>query len=119
MAQALTGEGPDLIVGAHDWTGELVSNGLISSIELGDKRASWPTTPSPASARRRSVRRPHVVENTALVRNNKILQDYPGHVRRPDRAGCGAGAEFPAIIDRKRGLSLLFSLPSEISNKAN
>ena len=49
VAQAPTGEGPDLIVGAHDWTGELVSNGLISPIELGDK-GKLPTTPSPPSS---------------------------------------------------------------------
>lgn len=31
------GEGPDIIVGAHDWLGELVTNGLLAPIELGDK----------------------------------------------------------------------------------
>ncbi len=31
------GEGPDLFVGAHDWTGELAANGLISPLDLGDK----------------------------------------------------------------------------------
>lgn len=29
------GEGPDLFVGAHDWTGELAANGLIAPVELG------------------------------------------------------------------------------------
>ncbi len=29
------GEGPDIIVGAHDWLGELIVNGLIEPIDLG------------------------------------------------------------------------------------
>lgn len=31
------GEGPDIIIGAHDWLGELVSNGLLEPLDLGDK----------------------------------------------------------------------------------
>lgn len=30
------GEGPDIIIGAHDWLGELVSNGLLLPLDLGD-----------------------------------------------------------------------------------
>lgn len=29
------GEGPDIIIGAHDWLGELIVNGLIEPIDLG------------------------------------------------------------------------------------
>lgn len=31
------GEGPDIIIGAHDWLGQLVVNGLVAPIDLGDK----------------------------------------------------------------------------------
>lgn len=31
------GEGPDIILGAHDWLGELVENGLLAEIDLGAK----------------------------------------------------------------------------------
>ncbi|HET6261693.1 MAG TPA: extracellular solute-binding protein, partial [Chloroflexia bacterium] len=31
------GEGPDIIVGAHDWLGELVTNGLVEPLDLADK----------------------------------------------------------------------------------
>ena len=31
------GEGPDIIIGAHDWLGELASNGLLEPLDLGDK----------------------------------------------------------------------------------
>ena len=33
---APTGEGPDIIVGAHDWVGELARNGLLEPIQLSD-----------------------------------------------------------------------------------
>lgn len=32
------GTGPDIIVGAHDWLGELVANGLIEPLQLDDVR---------------------------------------------------------------------------------
>ncbi len=34
---APAGNGPDIIVGAHDWIGELYNNGLLAPIDLGDK----------------------------------------------------------------------------------
>ena len=36
--EAPSGEGPDIIVGAHDWLGQLVVNGLISPIDLSDMK---------------------------------------------------------------------------------
>src|SRR3954468_15045790 len=35
------GEGPDIVIGAHDWLGELVSNGLLSEMDLGDKAKTF------------------------------------------------------------------------------
>ena len=35
------GEGPDIIIGAHDWLGQLVENGLLAPIDLGDKASSF------------------------------------------------------------------------------
>src|SRR5690606_22970502 len=29
------GEGPDIIIGAHDWLGELIVNGLLEPVHLG------------------------------------------------------------------------------------
>src|SRR5215207_6820304 len=31
------GEGPDIIVGAHDWLGQLYGNGLIAPLEVSDE----------------------------------------------------------------------------------
>lgn len=35
------GEGPDIIIGAHDWLGELIINGLIEPIDLGAAAADF------------------------------------------------------------------------------
>ncbi len=35
------GEGPDIIVIAHDQAGTLVSNGLLAPVDLGDKTADF------------------------------------------------------------------------------
>ena len=67
VAQAPTGEGPDLIVGAHDWTGELVSNGLISPIELGDKGKLADNTIAAFQYDGALYGVPYAVENIALV----------------------------------------------------
>ena len=29
-----SGEGPDIIIGAHDWLGQLVTNGLVAPLDL-------------------------------------------------------------------------------------
>ena len=98
VAQAPTGEGPDLIVGAHDWTGELVSNGLISPIELGDKGKLADNTIAAFQYDGALYGVPYAVENIALVRNNKILHDTPDTFDALIEQAKGAGAEFPAII---------------------
>ena len=38
---APAGEGPDIILGAHDWLGQLVDSGLLAPLDLGDKADSF------------------------------------------------------------------------------
>jgi len=35
------GEGPDIFIGAHDWLGEMVANGLVAEVDLGEKQGSF------------------------------------------------------------------------------
>ena len=50
-----TGDVPDLFIGAHDWLGELVTNGVVTPFDLGAKsgqlRARSPSRPWPTTAR--------------------------------------------------------------------
>lgn len=37
IVAAPTGEGPDILLGAHDWLGEYTASGLVAEVSLGDK----------------------------------------------------------------------------------
>jgi maltose/maltodextrin transport system substrate-binding protein/arabinogalactan oligomer/maltooligosaccharide transport system substrate-binding protein len=38
---APAGEGPDIIIGAHDWIGSLIASGLLAPLDLGAKAADF------------------------------------------------------------------------------
>lgn len=38
---APAGEGPDIFIGAHDWTGEMAANGIAAPIDLGGRESEW------------------------------------------------------------------------------
>jgi arabinogalactan oligomer/maltooligosaccharide transport system substrate-binding protein len=73
-----TGEGPDVIVGAHDWVGKLVQNGGLSPVELGDKAAMFqPVTLDAFSYDGQLYGAPYATENVALARNTALAPDQP------------------------------------------
>ena len=41
ITAAPAGEGPDIFIGVHDWLGALVDSGLVSPIDLGDKKSEF------------------------------------------------------------------------------
>lgn len=71
------GEGPDMIVGANDWIGELVTNGAVAPIDL----------PNPDDFQEVSIEAftwdgqlygvPFAVENLALFRNTDLVPEAP------------------------------------------
>lgn len=100
IAQAPTGEGPDLIVGAHDWVGDLVKNGVIAPVELGDQVSGFnPVATRGFTQGGQLYGVPYAIENIGLVRNNAMLQDTPATFDELIAQGkAAAGAEFPAVI---------------------
>jgi maltose-binding protein MalE len=75
---APAGEGPDIIIGAHDWLGELVINGLLSPIDLGDKEAEFVELALSAFTYDATLYgMPTQTENVALVRNSSLVPDAP------------------------------------------
>ncbi|WP_029287991.1 maltose ABC transporter substrate-binding protein [Cellulomonas sp. HZM] len=73
VKQVPTGQGPDVIIGAHDWTGEFVNNGVVAPIELGDKADGFATSAIQAfTYDGKLYGAPYAIENIALVRNNKL-----------------------------------------------
>ncbi|AEE46441.1 sugar ABC transporter substrate-binding protein [Cellulomonas fimi] len=76
ISQAPTGQGPDVVVGAHDWLGKLVQNGVVAPIELGDKAADFlPVSTQAMSYEGTLYGLPYSVENIALVKNKSLVPD--------------------------------------------
>lgn len=72
------GEGPDIIVGAHDWLGELVTNGAVAPIDLGAAAADYAEVAVKAFTYDGSVYGlPYAIENIALIRNTDLVPDAP------------------------------------------
>ncbi|AQP43748.1 sugar ABC transporter substrate-binding protein [Tessaracoccus flavus] len=105
IAQAPTGEGPDLIVTAHDAIGDLVSNGVISAVELGDKVDAFSDVATRAVSLEGTMYAvPYGVENIGLVRNNALVQDTPATFDELIAQGKAVeGAEFPIVIQQGEG----------------
>ncbi len=72
------GEGPDIIVGPHDWLGELVTNGLLAEIDLGDKASSFFGPAVDAFMYDGKLYGlPYATENLAFFRNVDLVPDAP------------------------------------------
>lgn len=98
IAQAPTGEGPDLIVGANDWTGDLVNNGVVAPVELGDAVDGLDEAAVQGFTMDGQLYGvPYAVENLGLVRNNALATDTPETFDELVTQGAGL-AEFPVLI---------------------
>ena len=74
------GEGPDIIIGANDWLGALVTNGLLAPVDLGDKAAEFnPGTLAAFTWYEDSQLYgvPYAIENIALFYNTDIVETPP------------------------------------------
>jgi arabinogalactan oligomer / maltooligosaccharide transport system substrate-binding protein len=73
------GKGPDVIVGAHDWLGELVQNNTVSPVNLSADEAGKfaPQAIAATKFNGQSYGVPYAVENIALVRNTALAPTAP------------------------------------------
>ncbi|GIH23679.1 sugar ABC transporter substrate-binding protein [Acrocarpospora phusangensis] len=72
------GEGPDVVIGAHDWLGKLVTNGAVAPIELGDKTSQFKEVALKAlSYDGQLYGLPYAIENIALFRNVALAPEAP------------------------------------------
>lgn len=73
------GKGPDVIVGAHDWLGELVQNGTVAPVNLAaDVAAKFaPEAIAATMFGGQSYGVPYAVENIGLVRNLALAPAAP------------------------------------------
>ncbi|GEA89245.1 sugar ABC transporter substrate-binding protein [Cellulomonas cellasea] len=101
VTQVPTGEGPDVVIGAHDWTGEFVNNGVVAPVELGDKAGDFAESAITAFAydgKQYGV--PYAIENIALVRNDALLTETPATFDELVAQGKTAGTPFPVVIQQ-------------------
>ncbi|HEY45048.1 MAG TPA: maltose ABC transporter substrate-binding protein [Anaerolineae bacterium] len=72
------GEGPDIIIGAHDWLGQLVANGLVAPIDLGAKEGEFLEAALTAFIYEGQLYgMPYATENVAFFCNPDIVETAP------------------------------------------
>jgi maltose-binding protein MalE len=72
------GEGPDIIVIAHDQAGTLVSNGLLAPVDLGDKKGDFaPKALEACTFDSVLYCMPYATENLAFFYNTDLVQTPP------------------------------------------
>ncbi|MEV1329062.1 maltose ABC transporter substrate-binding protein [Micromonospora costi] len=73
------GSGPDVVVGAHDWIGNLVQNGSIDPVQLAaDQKGAFNETAVKAVTFNGQLYGvPYAMENLALIRNTALAPEAP------------------------------------------
>ena len=74
---APAGEGPDVIVGAHDWLGQLVTNGVVASVEVPNPDDFQDVAIEAFTYEGQLYGLPYAIENIALVRNTDLVPEAP------------------------------------------
>jgi arabinogalactan oligomer / maltooligosaccharide transport system substrate-binding protein len=71
------GEGPDIIIGAHDWLGRLVTGGAVAPISLPNPGDFVDVAIQAFTYNGQLYGVPYAVENIALLRNTDLVPDAP------------------------------------------
>lgn len=97
--QVRLGQGPDVTVGAHDWLGNLIQNGAVSPIELGDKAAEFnPVAVSAFTQGGQVYGVPYAIENIGLIRNTKLAAEAPATWDDAIKMGKEAKTKYPILL---------------------
>ncbi len=83
-----TGDVPDLFIGAHDWLGELVTNGVVTPVDLGGNTASFSEVAvAGVTYDGKTYGVPYAVENIAMLTNPKLSPECPASLDDLQAAG--------------------------------
>ena len=97
--QVPTGNGPDLIVMAHDKLGDLVANGVVAPVDLGEAKSQFADVAvKGVTYNGQTYGVPYAIESVALVRNNALTKDEPKTYDDMIASGKTTGVEYPFII---------------------
>lgn len=101
IQQVPTGEGPDITMGAHDWLGELATNGVVAPLELGDAAGDYLPVALEASTYEGTVYMlPYAVENIAMLRNAELVPEPATSFDDMIAKGKAAGLEQPFVVEQ-------------------
>ena len=89
-----TGEGPDIIIGAHDWLGELVTSGVVAPLDLSAVADDFSDASLQAfNYEGQTYGLPYAVENIALIRNTDLVPDSPATFEELEEIALGLVAD--------------------------
>lgn len=78
IAQAPMGQAPDILISPHDNLGQLAANGVVASVEMGQRGSEFTENALTAVTYDGiSYGVPYAVECVAMLRNDDITQDEP------------------------------------------
>lgn len=101
IQQVPTGEGPDIAMGAHDWLGELSTNGVVAPLELGDSADGFLDVAIEAATYDGTVYMlPYAVENVAVLRNADLVAERAESFDDMMQAGEQAGLDRPFVVEQ-------------------
>lgn len=99
VQQAPTGKGPDVAVGAHDWLGVLVDNGVAAPVELGDKAGDFEKVAVDAFSYDGQVYGvPYAIENIGLLRNTDLVDEAATDFDDLIAKGKAAGTDYAFLV---------------------
>ena len=93
------GEGPDVFIGAHDWVGELASNGAVASLDLG-ARASEFTANSLFALQwdGQQYGMPYATEAIAMYYNPDLVAEPPATIEDLTAACDGLASDISCLV---------------------
>jgi arabinogalactan oligomer/maltooligosaccharide transport system substrate-binding protein len=101
IQQVPTGKGPDITMGAHDWLGELSTNGVVAPLELGDSADGYLPVAVAASTYEGTVYMlPYAVENIAVLRNTALVPEAATSFDDMIAKGQAAGLTQPFVVEQ-------------------
>ena len=93
------GEGPDLIIGAHDWLGQLVEGGAVTPIDLGGREGEFlPVSIQALTYNGQLYGVPYAVENVALIRNTELVPEAPATFEDLEQVALDLAAQNEGFI---------------------
>jgi arabinogalactan oligomer / maltooligosaccharide transport system substrate-binding protein len=91
VVQGPAGQGPDVFIGAHDWLGELVENGVVAPLDLGAAAGDYLDVATQAFAYDgTNYGLPYSIENIALIRNTELAPESPASLEEMIETGLAA-----------------------------